>query len=897
MVSPILTTKLFIPPLRPDLLPRPNLIKKLDKIAAYPLTLISASAGSGKTTILSEWLNSSKRPAAWISLDADDNDPAQFLTYIISALQTIREDFGQDVLQNLYAGQSELVETSLIKLINELAVFPEASLLFFDDYHTITDQKVHDLVTFFVDHLPPQIHLVFASRVDPPWPLARYRARNQLYEIRGEDLRFKTEEIMVFLNRALGSHISPEDVRALEERTEGWVAGLQLAALSMQGHSDIHQFVKDFTGSHVFVAEYLIEEILQQQPEDIKSFLLQTSILERLNADLCDSVTGYADGKSTLDALHRANVFVIPLDDQGHWFRYHHLFADLLQSHLKQMYSLPQINELHLRASSWFVHNKFYNEAINHALAAKNYGRAAVLVNKHGQQMFFAERYNTLRNWLEAIPGEYFQTYPRLEIYQLLIDLLEGTLDMFEDTLIEKEKLIKALPPSPENDRLRQRALVNLSLFYAFQNTSKAIQIAEETLAEIPEENLQMHAYLYSAFYRAYGMEGNIEKSAAAYRESFRLAEITGQYEMISNTTKIRTFDLCQYGRLDEAAKYCRLIIDAGKRSGSKPFYPAGPCYVGLGGIYLERNDLVKAEELLTHGLSLCEKGARYGLFTANVQKVRLLQAQGKLQEALIALQVLEQNFQRREFTHMAQKVSLYLAAGEMAAVSELETYLLKILGASHYAQELPLIAAEAFKLCLARIYIAQGRIEKADHVLEEVEATVEPGLRFGRLMEAYILRALARNYQSSIGVAPQAVDYLVRALELAVEPGFVMLFLEEGSALVPILNAVVDHQVAPKEIKQYARSLLLAFAEREQRSFAPALPESEKLVEQLTPREMEVLQLIAEGDSNQEIAEKLVVTVRTVKKHASNIYSKLNVGSRTQAVAYARDIGLLSTN
>jgi len=896
MVSPILTTKIFIPPVRSDLLSRPHLTEKLDEIADYPLTLISASAGSGKTTILSEWVTTTEYTVAWISLDSDDNDPSQFLTYIISALKTIRENFGQEVLESLHSGQSEQVETNLIKLINELTDFPKDTFLIFDDYHAITEQQVHDLVTFLVERLPPQIHLVFSSRVDPPWPLARYRARHQLYELRGKDLRFNTKEIKSFLTRAVGLDLSPEEVNALEERTEGWVAGLQLAALSMQGRSDIPQFVKDFTGSHLFVAEYLIEEILQQQPDVVKSFLLQTSILERLNADLCETVSRCEDGKSILERLHRANVFIIPLDNQGHWFRYHHLFADLLQSRLQQTFTPENVAQLHIRAANWFEKNQFYVDAIHHALAAKNDEKAAALVDQYGQKVFFAERYNTLRKWLNSIPREYFQTYPRLEIYQLLLDLLEGTLDMFEDTLIEKEKLIKALPSSPENNRLRQRALVNLSLFFAFQNTSKAIQIAKETLAEIPEEDLRMHAYLYSAFYRAYGMEGDIEKSATAYRESFRLAEITGQYEMISNTTKIRTFDLCQYGRLDEAIKYCQLIIDAGKQYGSKVFYPAGPCYVGLAGIHLERNNLEKAEEFLNRGLNLCEHGAMYGLFTGNVQKVRLLQAQGKLQEALKVLQVLEQTFQRREFTLMAQKVSLLLAAGELTAASELEPYLLEILGSSHYAQKMPLIAAEAYKLCLARIYIAQGTIDKADQMLEEVEATVESGLRFGRLMEAYILRSLVQNSQSSNMVPPQAIDYMVRALELAIEPGFVTLILEEGPALVPILGAVVNHKRSPDKVRKYARGLLQAFAERGQKIPEFAIPASDQLVEQLTPREMEVLELLAGGASNQEIADKLVVTVRTVKKHTSNIYGKLGVGSRTQAVAYAREIGLLST-
>jgi LuxR family maltose regulon positive regulatory protein len=468
---------------------------------------------------------------------------------------------------------------------------------------------------------------------------------------------------------------------------------------------------------------------------------------------------------------------------------------------------------------------------------------------------------------------------------------------MFEQTLIEKEKLIKALPPSPENDRLRRRALVNLSLFFAFQNTTKAIRIAEETLAEIPEDDLQMKAYLYSSFYRAYGMEGDIDKSAAAYRESFRLAEITGQYEMISNTTKIRTFDLCQYGRLDEATEYCQRIIDAGAKRGSTVFYPAGPCYVGLAGIHLERNNLQKAEELLTLGLKLCQQGALYGLFTSHVQKVRLLQAKGEIEEALKALQFLEHTFQRREFTFMAQKVSLLLAAGDITAASSLEPSLLEILGVSHYAQNLPLIAEESFKLSLARIYIAQRKLDQAFQLLDEIQATVEPDKRFGRLMEVHLLRALALHKQEPETVSDESLIQLEQALDLAIDPGFMMLFLEEGSILIPSLRAVLDHKTAPDRVKKHARKLLDAFDRVGESAKHQSATDAHDLIEQLTPREMEVLELLAIGDSNQTIADKLVITVRTVKKHTGNIYGKLNVNSRIQAVARAHELGLLPTN
>ncbi|MEJ2601626.1 MAG: hypothetical protein P8Z00_25110, partial [Anaerolineales bacterium] len=409
---------------------------------------------------------------------------------------------------------------------------------------------------------------------------------------------------------------------------------------------------------------------------------------------------------------------LVPLDNEGQWFRYHHLFADLLQARLQKTFPKDEITALHLLAATWYEQNGYMVEAVQHAFSARDYEKAASLVDQVGQTMIFTDQHNILNRWLDALPNEIIQSHQRLQIYRLLIDLSKGTLDMFEQTLLEKEKLIKALPASPQNDYLRRVALVHLSLFFAFQNTSRAIQIAQEALDEVPEGDLKMRAYLYSAFYRAYGMEGDVEKAAQAYRESFRLAEAAGQYGMISNTTMIRAFDLCQYGRLDEAARYCQLVIDAGARSRQKVFYPAGPSYIGLAGIYLERNDLEKAEEYLTRGLELCHQGAMHGLFTGYVQKSRLLQAKGELEESLKTYINLERIFQRREFTLMARQVAIRLAIGDLAGASKLVPTLLEILGESSYAQQLPLIAAESFKLSLARIYIAQGELDQANQYL-----------------------------------------------------------------------------------------------------------------------------------------------------------------------------------
>jgi LuxR family maltose regulon positive regulatory protein len=616
-----------------------------------------------------------------------------------------------------------------------------------------------------------------------------------------------------------------------------------------------------------------------------------------MNPGLCEAVTGRQNAQAILTALHRANSFVIPLDDTGQWFRYHHLFADLLQARLTQAFPAQAIAALHSRAAAWCEHNGLAVEAVNHALAAGDFERAASLVDQAAQSIMSIGQFNLLKNWLEALPEHCFHAHPRLGIYQVLISLSQGTLDMSEQTLQEKENLIRALPPSPENDRLQAEALVYLCLFLAHQNTSRTIQLAQAALAKLPEGDPKLPISLYSALYRAYGMDGDIEKSEPAYLECLRLAHAAGKYSVASNTTMVRAFDLCQYGRLREAARYCQSIIEAGDRLKQKAFYPAGPAYIGLAGIHLEWDDLETAEDYLTQGIELCHLGGMDGLYAGYTQRARLHQARGDLEGAWEELSLLERTFQRRDFTLTARQVSIRLAMGDMASASRLKTSIWEILGDSPYARKLPIIAAEALKLSLARIYIAQGEIGRADQVLDEIQATVEPGKRLGRLMEVHLLRALALQKRAGGGVPSEAVASLERALELAEPAGFVLLFLEEGRAHVPLLHVIEYRQAAPDRVKNYARKLLGAFGGIGKRA-APRLPsKATTLVEPLTTREMEVLELIAAGDSNQAIAEKLVITVRTVKKHTSNIFQKLSASSRIQAVARARELGLLATD
>jgi LuxR family maltose regulon positive regulatory protein len=894
---PILATKLFLPFARAALVPRPRLIARLTDGLALPLTLISAAAGSGKTTLLSEWRASEQGcgyALAWLSLDVDDNDPTRFLAYLTAAIATVRPGFGRRILARLRSPQPVPAPVILAHLIEELCSLKEAVVLVLDDYHTITSQPVHAGLTYLLDHLPAQLHLVIVTRADPPLPLARLRARNQLAEIRAADLRFTTDEAAMFLNQIMRLDLSPDDVAALEARTEGWMAGLQLAALSMQGRSDAADFVRTLTGSQVYIAEYLAEEVIQRQPPAVQQFLLSASILDRMSAALCEAVTGCADGQALLTALQRGNLFVVPLDDEGRWFRFHRLFADLLQARLRQSLPTDAIAKLHTRAAAWHEQNGLIPEAVRHALAAKDFSHTAMLVDQAARAMLLAGQYNLLRGWLAALPEADLQARPRLAIWCVFIDLAQAKLDMSEPSLLEKERMVRALPPSPENDRLRVEALVYLCLFLAHQNPARTIPIAHELLDKLPEREPGPRAFVFSALYRAYGMQGDVGKSEPAYQACLRLSLAAGQFGLLANTTMVRAFDLAQYARLHEAAHFCQLIIERSTTSGEEPVYFAGPAYIGLAGVCLERNDLGAAETYLAQGLALCDEAGLDGLYTGQLQRARLLQARGDLHAASAELERVEQALQRRDFTLLTRQVSIRLAMGDVTGATRHLQPSLAALGKAPSMPAPPLIAAEATRAVVMRVLLAQGEVEQALQVAGELLATAEPGLRVGRVIEAQLVRALALARRAAGKIPSEAMVCLERALALAEPASIVLTFLEEGPGLIPLLQAVGGHAAATASTHQFARRLLDAF-QAQGHSVSTLVPAAAPdLVEQLTPREMDVLRLIAAGAANQTIADRLVISVRTVKKHTGNIFGKLGVSSRTQAIARARELRLL---
>jgi len=905
----LLSTKLYIPPARENIIERPRLVAKLLSGVDRPSSfgLLSGSAGFGKTTLLSDFTLHLQQPVAWITLDEGDNEYPSFWTYLITACQSILNGVGEAALELLNKPQQLPDETVPTILINDLITHSRPVVLVLDDYHEIQNPSIHNSLLFLLDHLPDNLYIVVSTRIDPPWPLARYRALNRLIEIRAQDLRFSVQEATKFLNRTMGLDLTGEDVAALEERTEGWIAGLQLAALSMQGRDDVSAFVKAFTGSNVYVAEYLVEEVLQRQSEEIQTFLLKTSMLKRMNADLCEAVTGYQDGQAILQELHRENIFVIPLDNEGKWFRYHHLFADLLNARLRQSHSSEEIAALQLHAADWYERNGFAPEAVNSALAAKDFERAVDLVQKSARDLIFTGQLNILNSWLEAFPEAIFDAHPSLAFYQFWIDVLQNKADLSARAIQEKEGLLKSLPPSPENDRLKGELMAVICRAIALSGrTSEGIRLAQEALSYLSVDDLAPRARVNSALATAHDLEGRLEEAKPLYDESISQAIAAGEYRLAAHTLMLKGLIQIHYGHLHEAAKTYQTIVDmvpadppsensTGNVRSSKVFLPAGQGYIGLGCVHLEWNDLDVAENYLERGMDLCHQGGLDGVFIGKVRMSRLRQARGDLDGALEEIQLPEQAQRVDDFNVAIRQIQINLVRGDIDGAWRRAAPLAEMLSSDSVPKP-PVIFLEIIEAIIARVYLARGEIERALQLLEELQSTAEPGGRLGSLIEVHLLRALAYVKQNVGNVTPDSIKSIGYALELAEKQGYVTLFLEKGPSLIPLLNAVIERQTTPEQVKKYARQLLGAFDRVGTYTELRSASEADGLVEQLTPREMEVLELLAVGDSNQTIADKLVITVRTVKKHTGNIYGKLNVNSRIQAVAQARELGLLST-
>ena len=882
MSTPILTTKLFPPPLRSKVIFRSHLIERLNEGLHHKLTLISAPAGFGKTTLVSEWLVNCERLATWLSLDEGDNDPARFLAYLVTALQTIAPNIGKGVLDALQSPQPPSVESILIALLNEIEALPDKFLLILDDYHVLDARPVDDALTLLLEHLPHQMHLVLITREDPRLHLARLRAADQLTELRATDLRFTFDEASGFLNQTMGLSLSEEDISALESRTEGWVAGLQLAAISIQGLRDTTSFIQSFAGSHHFILDYLLEEVLQKQPESIQTFLLRTSILDRLCGPLCDALLSapIGSGQETLERLEQINMFIIPLDNERRWYRYHHLFADLLQQRLSQSKAdKASADELHKRASIWYEDNGLVIEAFRHATAANDIERAERLIAGEGISRHFRGAVTMILDWFESLPKTVMDARPSLWWRYASLLLVSGQTAGVEEKLqIAEAALSAATTPGIEADDKTRNfigriAAARATLALTRYQAETMLDQSRRALEYLSPDNLSLRANANWTLGYAHFLQGDRVAARQALTEAISISQTAKDIF----TTILATLGL---GNVQEAENQLHQAADSYRRvlqlAGDQPLQIIHEAHLGLARVLYEWNDLDGAEQHGQQGLHLARQYDnriidRY--IICEVFLARLKLAQGNVAGAADILARASQSVHQRNFVYRVPE----LAAAQVLTLlhqGNLEA-------AAHLAQ------IHNLPLSQARVYLAQGDPSAALAVLDLFRQQVEAKNWQDERLKVMVLQALAYHAH---GEKDKAVQLLRDALALAESGGFVRLFIDEGAPMQQLLSEAVTHGIMPS----YISKLLTAFEADEQKSEGKSLPQAQPLYEPLSQRELEVLQLIAQGLSNREISERLFLALDTVKGHNRKIFAKLHVQRRTEAVARARELGLL---
>jgi LuxR family transcriptional regulator, maltose regulon positive regulatory protein len=901
----LLATKLYVPGPRPGFVPRPRLAEALGR----GLVLVCAPAGFGKTALLADWLRTGRRPVAWLSLDVGDNDPVRFWRHVVAALDRARPGIGERVTPLLGPPPSSF-EGLVTALINELAAqsVENEAVLVLDDYHLIEARPVHASLAFLLEHLPPGLHLVLASRSDPPLPLARLRANGQLAELRTDDLRFTAEEAAALLRESAGAALPGSAVAALVARTEGWAAGLQLAALSLRGRSDIAGFVAAFSGSNRYILDYLTGEVLDGQPGQVREFLLETSVLERLSGELCDAVTGRNDGQAMLEQVEQAGLFLMPLDEIRGWWRYHRLFADLLRARLQQRPG--QVAVLHRAAAAWYEEHGLADDAVGHALAAGDTAWAARLIEQHfDATLYLRSEGATAQRWLAALPAELVQTRPRLLLAQVLLAATLGRAEAMEPPLDAAERALASAAPAvdeqfePSVGKAASMlgnipALIALHRSFLAQLRGDAegtAAFASQALAELGGGERLLSSTAHGLLAAAEWLRGRLADAEQAFVSS--IAGWQAGQPMSWGVYQLGQVQRAA-GRLDAAAETYQKTLDIAAESGRPPAPPAGPAYVGLGEVAYQRNELDSALWQVTEGIALCRQFLYPApLGTGLVTLAWIRQARGDPGGALEAMGEAGRAALGPGVTGLlnpvpAQRARLLLAQGDVAAAARWTKE--RGLGPG----DEPGYPREPEYLVLARVLLAQDRPAQALMLLERMLAAASGQGRTGSVIEIGALEALAL---AACGDQDAAVDALAQALALGCPQGYVRVFADESAPMAALVARLVAAQKAERAAARAVppgclAKVLRAFGGKDDRQdggrgAAVAVP---GLVEQLTARELEVLVLLAAGMPNLRIAEQLVVTLDTVKKHVSHLLDKLGAANRTEAVTRARELSLI---
>ena len=900
MSNTLLLTKLYIPPQRSNLVLRPRLVERLNEglSSGRKLTLISAPAGFGKTTLVSEWVAGPRdcppepvcgNLAAWLSLDEADNDPARFISYLVAALQTIIPGIGEGLLAALQSPQSTQYEPILTILLNEISTLSEHFVLILDDYHSIDSQPVDKSLEFLVEHQPPQMHLVIITREDPQLPLARYRARGQLTELRAADLRFTPDEATELLNQVTGLGLSVENITALETRTEGWIAGLQLAAISMQGHKDAAGFIQSFTGSHRFVMDYLLEEVLHQQSESIQRFLLQTSILDRMCGSLCDAILldPSVSGQITLEYLERSNLFIVPLDNERRWYRYHHLFRDLLRKRMEQNLTAEGIANLDIHASEWYENNGMILEAFNHAAAANDIERAERLMEHKEMPLHLPGVPITILKWLESLPASVLNSKPGLWWKQAAMLMANyQTIGVEEKLQATEAALARKTPPNAEMDEWTRNlvgkiAVARTALAATLYQAEDTLVYAHRAMEFLHPKNItyRSEATQYIGFARY--ILGDRDAAELAYKEALSLAQAAGNDENVL----MATIRLGQIHELrNQLHQAFETYLKALMMTGEDPPPLATLAYIGLARIYYDWNDLDRAEKYAVQSCQLarlCEQVIDR-LISSELFLSRLKITQKDPVSAAHFLTLAENHARQYEYTVRfpdiaAARALLCLYNGDTDTAAQL-------------------VQNEDRWLVRAEVLIAQGNPSAALTLVVPYRMQMEEKKWEDQQLRAIMLQALALHLQ---GEKDSAWQVLEEALTLAEPGGFIRLFVDMGEPMrlmIMDFRSRIEKQPGDRThpLMEYADKLLAGFAPSDEMPGSKTTNLNSEIIEPLSQRELEVLQLICQGLSNQEICERLFLALDTVKGHNRRIFEKLQVHRRTEAIARARELNLL---
>ncbi len=911
------SAKLHTPLLRQNVVARIRLIGKLDLglHRTTRLILVSAPAGFGKTTLLVEWLHSASGPSvvdskfgfksAWVSLDEADNDPVRFWTYVILALQSIHDEFGEATLASLRSPQPLPVETVPALLIEEMSGLPHGKIpivVVLEDYHVINNPQIHTTLAFLLEHLPsPQtLCVAMCTRSDPPIPLARLRAHEELIEIRADDLRFSSDEATLFLRQCEELEPAPEEVAILLDKTEGWIAGLQMAALSVQGRTDTLRFIQAFSGTDRFVLDYLVEQVLERQPESVQEFLLETSVLEQLSGPLCDAVTGQSGSQALLEGLERANLFLVPLDDKRQWYRYHHLFRDLLYARLKQRRG-DALRTLHTRAAEWYEQNELTSEAIHHSEAAGDFDTAAQLIEHNAPSAVLRGEIATVIAWIGTLPAELVRYRPWLSIYHAWALAFAGQTERVESMLRAAELEARRRRGESQGSSETESMLGQIASLRAYTallggNVSMASEQASLAHKRLPACDLMTRGTITFVLADTYQIVGDLPRACETLSEVIQIARSMDNLYLTINGMLELAYLRKVRGQLHQAQALYQEVLEMESELGGPHFPLLGSAKVGMGDLWREWNDLPSATQWINEGVEYNRRrGSPNFLAQSYLALGRVLQAQGDLESAFDALDKAEQLIQKYRVSLRAVSAAKALRIRLFLARADLASALGWIRENPDGGQEDELsYVQEPYTIARARVLLAQAKPDQAMHLLTRVGEAAQAGGRMGTLIEILALQALAWRAQNDL---PRALAVLERAVMLAQSEGYVRLFVDEGSPMTDLLQRLEsgcksgDSRPGVK-ILEYISRLLNAFGSAE--NVRSTTIRAEPFVEPLSDRELQVLRLLAEGLSNRVIAEKLTIAIGTVKAHVHSIYGKLGAENRVQAIASARELGLL---